>query len=59
MASYTRQVKEILRRHKCKYDRAGKGDHEVWFSPINNHKLAVDHNIKSRDLANVILKQAG
>jgi len=59
MASYTRLVKEILRRHGCRYDRSGKGDHEIWFSPINNHKFPVDGNIKSRDLANVVLKQAG
>jgi hypothetical protein len=36
----------------------GKGDHEIWLSPINNHKFPVDGNIKSRDLANVVLKQA-
>ena len=59
MASYARLVKEILERHQCRYDRAGKGDHEIWFSPINNRKFPVDSNIKSRDLANVILKQAG
>jgi hypothetical protein len=59
MASYTRLVKEILRRHGCQFDRPGNGDHEIWFSPINNHKFPVDGNIKSRDLANVVLKQAG
>jgi hypothetical protein len=59
MASYTRLVKEILRRHGCRFDRPGKGDHEIWLSPINNHKFPVDGNIKSRDLANVVLKQAG
>jgi len=59
MASYTRQVKQILMRHGCRYDRPGKGDHEIWYSPINNHKFPVDSNIKSRDLANVVLKQAG
>jgi len=46
-------------RHGCRYDRPGKGDHEIWYSPINNHKFPVDSNIKSRDLANVVLKQAG
>lgn len=59
MASYTRLVKEVLKRHQCRYERPGKGDHEIWYSPINNRKFPVDSNIKSRDLANVILKQAG
>jgi hypothetical protein len=59
MAGYTDQVKEILRDHKCRYDRPGKGDHEIWYSPINTRKFPVDHNIKSRHTANGILKQAG
>jgi hypothetical protein len=59
MASYTPRLKEILKRHGCLYDRPGKGDHEIWYSPINNRKFPVDSNIKSRDLANVVLKQAG
>ena len=59
MASYTRRLKEILRRHGCRFDRQGKGDHEIWFSPINGRRFPVDQNIRSRDLANVVLKQAG
>jgi len=59
VASYTQRVKEILKRHGCRFDRQGKGDHEIWLSPANRHKFPVDQNIKSRALANVILKQAG
>jgi hypothetical protein len=59
MAGYTDKVKEILRDKKCRYDRPGKGDHEIWYSPINGNKFPVDHNIKSRHTANGILKQAG
>jgi hypothetical protein len=59
MAGYTSQVKDILRANKCRYDRAGKGDHEIWYSPISNNKFPVDHNIKSRHTANGILKRAG
>jgi hypothetical protein len=59
MSGYTDQVKEILRDHKCRFDRPGKGDHEIWYSPISNRKFPVDHNIKSRHTANGILKQAG
>jgi hypothetical protein len=59
MASYTARVKEILRDFGCRFDRNGKGDHEIWFSPINNRKFPVDHDIRSRHTANAILKQAG
>lgn len=59
MAGYTDQVKVILRRHNCRKDRSGKGDHEIWYSPINGRKFPVDHNIRSRHTANGILKQAG
>jgi hypothetical protein len=44
------------RRH---FKRHGKGDHDIWFSPILNHIFPVDGEIKSRHLANKIMKQAG
>jgi hypothetical protein len=59
MASYTARLKEILKSYGCRFDRPGKGDHEVWFSPINNRKFPVDPDIRSRHTANAILKQAG
>lgn len=59
MSSYTPRLKKILKRHGCRYDRAGKGDHEIWFSPINGHKFPVDSKIRAREMANVVLKQAG
>jgi hypothetical protein len=37
----------------------GKGDHEIWYSPITNHNFPVDSNIRSRHWANIVLKQAG
>ncbi|MGD0291618.1 MAG: type II toxin-antitoxin system HicA family toxin [Candidatus Binataceae bacterium] len=49
----------MLRDKKCRYDPPGKGDHEIWHSPINNRKFPVDHDIRSRHTANAILKQAG
>ena len=39
--------------------RHGKGDHDIWHSPINNANVAVDSKIKSRHTANSILKQSG
>jgi hypothetical protein len=37
----------------------GKGDHEIWFSPITKRNFPVDGKILSRHTANGIMKQAG
>lgn len=59
MATYEREVRQILEAHGCRVDRHGKGDHEIWYSPITNRKFTVDSKIKSRHTANAIMKQAG
>ncbi|GHV92779.1 addiction module toxin, HicA family protein [Spirochaetia bacterium] len=59
MAEYEKRVREQLDINGCSFKRHGKGDHDVWFSPINNHTFPVDSEIKSRHMANKIMKQAG
>lgn len=59
MADFTPAVKEILRKNGCEFVRPGKGDHEMWKSPISGKSFPVDSEIKSRHTANGILKQAG
>ncbi|HUO45117.1 MAG TPA: type II toxin-antitoxin system HicA family toxin [Burkholderiales bacterium] len=59
MASFTGQLKKILLEAGCRFERQGKGDHEIWYSPISNKRFPVDSNIKSRHTANAVLKQAG
>jgi HicA toxin of bacterial toxin-antitoxin, len=59
MADYSLEVKKILHENGCRFDRVGKGDHEIWFSPITKRKFPVDHKILSRHTANAVLKQAG
>jgi hypothetical protein len=60
MASgYARLVKDILRKHGCTLVRQGKGDHELWQSPLSQARFVVDGKIPSRHLANAVLKQAG
>ena len=56
---FTRQVKSILSANGCTFVRHGKGDHEIWQSPINEARFVVDGKIPSRHLANTVLKQAG
>jgi len=59
MADYTPKLKKLLREHGCYWVRQGKGDHEIWFSPISGLHFVVDGSIKSRHTANAVLKQAG
>ncbi|KAF3885529.1 MULTISPECIES: type II toxin-antitoxin system HicA family toxin [Nostocales] len=58
-ASFTAQLKKILSEGSCYFERQGKGDHEIWYSPITDRRFVVDASIKSRHTANAILKQAG
>ena len=59
MAEYEKKVRIVLAENGCKFLRHGKGDHDIWFSPITNRKIVVDGNIKSRHIANEIMKQSG
>jgi hypothetical protein len=59
MASYTRDVKKLLRKAGCTLYRQGAGDHEIWESPINGRRFTVDGKIKSRHTANGTLEDAG
>ena len=59
MASYEKDVRRILTEHLCTLVRQGKGDHEIWQSPISGKRFVVDGKIKSRHTANAIMKQAG
>jgi HicA toxin of bacterial toxin-antitoxin, len=41
------------------WNAPGRGDHEIWYSPITERRFPVDHKILSRHTANAVLKQAG
>jgi len=59
MASLYPRLARKLRQAGCEPRRQGKGSHEIWYSPVTNRTFSVPANIKSRQLANEILKQAG
>jgi predicted RNA binding protein YcfA (HicA-like mRNA interferase family) len=54
-----RELKRILREHGCSFVRHGKGDHEIWYSPITDRHVTVDSGTRKPFTANAILKQAG
>jgi HicA toxin of bacterial toxin-antitoxin, len=59
VADFSPELKRLLLAAGCRFERAGKGDHEIWSSPITNVRFPVDSKIKSRHTANAVLKQAG
>ena len=48
MAEYEKKVRKILTQNGCTFERHGKGDHDIWYSPITNRHITVDTKIKSR-----------
>ena len=59
MAEYEKTVRDILKENGCTFVRRGKGDHDIWYSPITGINFPVDAKIKSRHTANAIMKQSG
>jgi hypothetical protein len=59
MSDFSAEVKKNLIENGCYFERYGRGDHEIWYSPISNRRFPVDSKIRSRHTANGILKQAG
>jgi hypothetical protein len=58
MAEYEKKVREILSKNGYSFHHHGKGDHDIWFSETTNRKVTVDSKIKSRHMANQIMKEA-
>ena len=42
MEGFAAQLKAILLKAGCRFERQGKGDHEIWFSPITGVRFPVD-----------------
>ena len=59
MAEYEKKVRKILSENGCYFIRHGRGDHDIWYSPLNNRSFTVDGKINIRHVANGIMKQAG
>jgi len=59
MAEYEKRVRQLLMEYGCHFVRHGKGDHDIWHSPITGKNFPVDGEIRIRHVANAIMKQAG
>ena len=51
MAALYRTLAEILRESGCRFERQGKGSHEIWYSPITRRTFTVPANIDNKPLA--------
>lgn len=45
--SFTPELIRLLSEKGCYFERRGKGDHDVWFSPITQLRFPVDNKIKA------------
>ena len=53
------ELRRLLREAGCELVRQGRGDHEIWRSSRTGALLVVDDGMKSRHIANRVLKAAG
>ena len=59
MAEFEKRLRKILKEYGCFFVRHGRGDHDIWHSPIVDRNFVVDGEITSRHSANGVLKEAG
>jgi hypothetical protein len=56
---FGKAVRDKLSEAGCSFVRHGKGDHDIWHSPITKRNLTVPVKLMSRHLANKVLNDAG
>lgn len=57
--TFDRDIRDTLTEAGCRFERPGKGSHEIWWSPISQRPFTVPTNCVSRHTANAVLRQAG
>ena len=50
MESFTPELKRLLLAAGCLFVRSGKGDHEIWRSPITQVHFVVDSKITHKSV---------
>jgi hypothetical protein len=43
MSDYSKELKQHLKDIGCYFERQGKGDHEIWYSPMIKIRFVVDN----------------
>jgi hypothetical protein len=53
---YGRQIERLLWDAGCTFVRHGKGNHEIWHSPVSNRHFVFDRSVRVRHTAKGILQ---
>ena len=56
MEGFTPELKRLLLAAGWTFVRRGRGDHDIWFSPLARVNFVVDGKIKSRRTVNAVLR---
>ena len=57
-SKYSPEVERLLKDADRRFERHGKGSHDIWYSPVSARKFTFPHKIK-KATANGVLKDAG
>jgi hypothetical protein len=57
--TFDRDIKAALTDAGCRFVRAGKGNHEIWWSPVVERHVTVPTNCVSRHTANAVPRLPG
>jgi hypothetical protein len=52
---FDRPLRDLLLKAGCVFLRQGRGNHEIWHSPLSGRNFGVPIGIPSRHTANAIL----
>jgi len=58
-AGYGKDLVKLFRKNGCRFVRNGKGDHQVWYSPLTNRNITLDYGTNNKYTANGTLREAG
>ncbi|MEM7354786.1 MAG: type II toxin-antitoxin system HicA family toxin [Acidobacteriota bacterium] len=58
-AALNRRLGKWLVAHGCRFERQGKGAHEIWYSPRTQRRFVMVRTLKSHHTATAILARAG
>ena len=59
MRGYGREVRDLLSGAGCTFVRHGRGDHDIWRSPLTAVPFTVPVTIQSRHTADKVSRDAG
>ena len=59
METFEGSVRFVLENNDCTFIRQGDGEYDIWYCRPSKKYIAVDHSIKSKRHANIIMRLSG